>query len=81
MHRYQLAASLVQCLKAVANTYHQTILESTFPDALFTSLVQLFVIKNPSEIVTKFTSLSSIVAHNRCAVGCNGLMAPTNRSP
>lgn len=61
MHRYQLAASLVQCLKAVANTYHQAILETTFPDALFTSLVQLFVIKNPSEIVTKFTSCAQLL--------------------
>ncbi len=47
-HRSQLAASLVQCLKAVANTYHPAILETTFPDSLFTSLVQLFALQNQS---------------------------------
>lgn len=48
--RSQLATSLVQCLKAVADTYHPAILETTFPDALFISLVQLFAIRSWSKI-------------------------------
>lgn len=53
LDRYRLATSLVQCLKAVADTYHPAILETTFPDTLFTSLVQLFTIKNSSMLVPR----------------------------
>ena len=43
-----LSSSLVKCLRAVADTYHPAVLETTFPEALFTSLVQLLKIKDAS---------------------------------
>ena len=48
-HSWILSASLVRCLRAVADTYHPSILETTFPEALFSSLVQLLRIKEPSK--------------------------------
>lgn len=75
-----MASSLVQCLKAVADTYHPAILDPTFPDTLFTSLVQLFTIKNPSESVGIEKS-ALIFGNNRCSVGCNDFVAPVDRSP
>lgn len=81
LFRYQLASSLVQCLKAVADTYHPAILDPTFPDTLFTSLVELFTIENSSKCAEQREKCYFLCSQIRCAVGCNGFVAPVDRSP
>ena len=44
-----LTASLVKCIRRVADTYHPEVLETTFPESLFGSLVNLLRIANHSE--------------------------------
>ena len=41
-----LSSTLVKCLRAVADTYHPSVLETAFPDHLFKSLVQLYLIRD-----------------------------------
>ncbi len=43
-----LTTTLVKCLRAVADTYHPSVLETAFPGQLFASLIQLFLIREPS---------------------------------
>ena len=42
----QLMASLVKCLKAVADSYNPAILDTTIPSNLFGSLVKLLGVKD-----------------------------------
>lgn len=41
-----LATTLVKCLRAVADTYRPSVLETAFPGQLFASLIQLFLIRD-----------------------------------
>ena len=50
----QLMASLVKCLKAVADSYNPAILDTTIPSNLFGSLVKLLAVKDPGEILNVY---------------------------
>jgi len=60
VYSYELSAALVQCLKAVANTYHPAILETTFPESLFKSLVKLYDIRHPGNSSVAFVCTVSV---------------------
>lgn len=53
----QLMASLVKCLKAVADSYNPAILDTTIPSTLFSSLVKLLAVKDPSKDMAYYPSL------------------------
>jgi len=59
-----LSNSLVKCLRAVADTYHPSVLETTFPEALFTSLVQLLKIKDPNTQLDISILWHQLIDHN-----------------
>ena len=45
----QLMASLVKCLKAVADSYNPAILDTTIPSNLFGALVKLLAVRHPGK--------------------------------
>ena len=45
-----LRASLVKCMRSIAETYRHEVLETALPEVLFASLVELMTVTQPGEL-------------------------------
>ena len=45
-----LRASLVKCMRSIAETYRHEVLETALPETLFASLVELMTVTQPGEL-------------------------------